>query len=139
MGATWAQVLRVPLEGVIQFEKPASSSSRLNKWGRVALLAGGDVLALLLLAAIETLPSRGLCEFRDHSTTQELSGLCLCCCWYKDCRRIYPNDVLDVHQNMDPASPLHGDGQDALQPVTNQFHQSLHRHQYQQRPSLLAM
>ncbi|XVE70229.1 hypothetical protein DITRI_Ditri10aG0056200 [Diplodiscus trichospermus] len=41
----------VPLEGVIQFEKP-SSSSRLVKWGRVALLAGGDVLALLLFSAI---------------------------------------------------------------------------------------
>ncbi|XVE95066.1 hypothetical protein REPUB_Repub02eG0064500 [Reevesia pubescens] len=41
----------VPLEGVIQFEKP-SSSSRLIKWGRVALLAGGDVLALLLFSAI---------------------------------------------------------------------------------------
>ncbi|XP_012449897.1 uncharacterized protein LOC105772931 [Gossypium raimondii] len=42
----------VPLEGVIQFEKPSSSSSRLSKWGRVALLAGGDVLALLLFSAI---------------------------------------------------------------------------------------
>ncbi|XVF64228.1 hypothetical protein PTKIN_Ptkin09bG0151800 [Pterospermum kingtungense] len=42
----------VPLEGVIQFEKPTSSSSRLIKWGRVALLAGGDVLALLLFSAI---------------------------------------------------------------------------------------
>ncbi|KAH7523764.1 hypothetical protein FEM48_Zijuj06G0046700 [Ziziphus jujuba var. spinosa] len=42
----------VPLEGVIQFEKPSSSSSRLNKWGRVALLAGGDVLSLLLFTAI---------------------------------------------------------------------------------------
>ncbi|CAL2233892.1 unnamed protein product [Prunus armeniaca] len=41
----------IPLEGVIQFEKP-SSSSRLRKWGRVALLAGGDVLALLTFAAI---------------------------------------------------------------------------------------
>ncbi|KAJ7958291.1 Transmembrane protein [Quillaja saponaria] len=41
----------VPLEGVIQFEKP-SSSARLEKWGRVALLAGGDVLALVLFAAI---------------------------------------------------------------------------------------
>lgn len=41
----------VPLEGVIQFEKP-SSASRLKKWGRVALLAGGDVVALLLFAAI---------------------------------------------------------------------------------------
>ncbi|XP_050252902.1 uncharacterized protein LOC126699233 isoform X3 [Quercus robur] len=45
----------VPLEGVIQFDKPTSDSSfssRLNKWGWVALLAGGDVLALLLFAAI---------------------------------------------------------------------------------------
>lgn len=42
----------VPLEGVIQFDKPTSSSSRLNKWGWVALLAGGDVMALLLFAAI---------------------------------------------------------------------------------------
>ncbi|KAJ6709684.1 T12C22.21 PROTEIN [Salix koriyanagi] len=41
----------VPLEGVIQFEKP-TSSGRLEKWGRVALLAGGDVLALLLFSAI---------------------------------------------------------------------------------------
>lgn len=41
----------VPLEGVIQFEKP-SSASRLKKWGRVALLAGGDVVALLLFTAI---------------------------------------------------------------------------------------
>ncbi|KAL9447045.1 hypothetical protein AB3S75_014667 [Citrus x aurantiifolia] len=41
----------VPLEGVIQFEKP-DFSSRINKWGRVALLAGGDVLALLLFSAI---------------------------------------------------------------------------------------
>lgn len=39
------------MEGVIQFEKP-NSSSRLNKWGRVALLSGGDVLALLLFSAI---------------------------------------------------------------------------------------
>ncbi|KAL3505035.1 hypothetical protein ACH5RR_034876 [Cinchona calisaya] len=43
----------VPLEGVIQFEKPISSSSSLiSKWGRVALLASGDVLALLLFSAI---------------------------------------------------------------------------------------
>lgn len=41
----------VPLEGVIQFDKP-NSSSRLDKWGRVALLAGGDVLALLIFSAI---------------------------------------------------------------------------------------
>ncbi|KAJ9166371.1 hypothetical protein P3X46_021141 [Hevea brasiliensis] len=41
----------VPLEGVIQFEKP-TSSSRLDKWGRVALFSGGDVLALLLFSAI---------------------------------------------------------------------------------------
>ncbi|GMH16479.1 hypothetical protein Nepgr_018320 [Nepenthes gracilis] len=41
----------VPLEGVIQFEKP-NSSSRLEKWGHIALLAGGDVLMLLLFTAI---------------------------------------------------------------------------------------
>ncbi|POO03735.1 Transmembrane protein [Trema orientale] len=41
----------VPLEGVIQFEKP-DSSSRFKKWGRVALFSGGDVLALLVFAAI---------------------------------------------------------------------------------------
>ncbi|CAN6721797.1 unnamed protein product [Malus baccata var. baccata] len=41
----------IPLEGVIQFEK-SDSSARLRKWGRVALLAGGDVLALLTFAAI---------------------------------------------------------------------------------------
>ncbi|KAL5777548.1 hypothetical protein ACOSP7_010474 [Xanthoceras sorbifolium] len=41
----------VPLEGVIQFEKP-DFSSRINKWGRVSLLAGGDVLALVLFSAI---------------------------------------------------------------------------------------
>ncbi|KDP41580.1 hypothetical protein JCGZ_15987 [Jatropha curcas] len=41
----------VPLEGVIQFEK-LTSSSRLDKWGRMALFAGGDVLALLLFSAI---------------------------------------------------------------------------------------
>ncbi|XP_052191571.1 uncharacterized protein LOC127800795 [Diospyros lotus] len=41
----------VPLEGVIQFDKP-NSSSLISKWGRVALLAGGDVLALLLFSAI---------------------------------------------------------------------------------------
>ncbi|XP_015972577.1 uncharacterized protein LOC107495879 [Arachis duranensis] len=44
----------VPLEGVIQFDKPtsSSSSSRIQKWGRVALLAGVDVLALLVFATI---------------------------------------------------------------------------------------
>ncbi|GER37484.1 hypothetical protein STAS_13896 [Striga asiatica] len=41
----------VPLEGVIQFEKP-NSISLLSKWGPVALLAGGDVAALLLFSAI---------------------------------------------------------------------------------------
>ncbi|KZV54519.1 hypothetical protein F511_01317 [Dorcoceras hygrometricum] len=41
----------VPLEGVIQFEKP-NSSSRLAKWGLVTFLAGGDVAALLLFSAI---------------------------------------------------------------------------------------
>ncbi|MCE2055303.1 hypothetical protein HAX54_042372 [Datura stramonium] len=44
----------IPLEGVIQFEKPDSSSfsDKINKWGWVALLAGGDVAALLLFSAI---------------------------------------------------------------------------------------
>ncbi|KAK3030230.1 hypothetical protein RJ639_038353 [Escallonia herrerae] len=44
----------VPLEGVIQFENPGSSSlvEKINRWGRVALLAGGDVLALLVFSAI---------------------------------------------------------------------------------------
>ncbi|CAN0922017.1 hypothetical protein LINGRAHAP2_LOCUS32892 [Linum grandiflorum] len=44
----------VPLEGVIQFDKPSSSSSssRLDKWGRVAVLAGGDVLSLLIFSSI---------------------------------------------------------------------------------------
>ncbi|KAL9238023.1 hypothetical protein vseg_012503 [Gypsophila vaccaria] len=42
----------VPLEGVIQFDKPDTSSSRFQKWGRIALLAGGDVLALFMFAAI---------------------------------------------------------------------------------------
>ncbi|KAL8141072.1 hypothetical protein V2J09_007093 [Rumex salicifolius] len=41
----------VPLEGVIQFEKP-NSSSRVEKWGRISLLAGGDVLALVLFSAV---------------------------------------------------------------------------------------
>ncbi|CAL5206126.1 unnamed protein product [Lathyrus oleraceus] len=41
----------VPLEGVIQFDKP-NSSARIEKWGRVALFAGGDVLALLLFSTI---------------------------------------------------------------------------------------
>uniref|UniRef100_M4FIS9 DUF3054 domain-containing protein n=1 Tax=Brassica campestris TaxID=3711 RepID=M4FIS9_BRACM len=41
----------VPLEGVIQFDKPKSDAS-IKKWGRVALLAGGDVLALLIFSAI---------------------------------------------------------------------------------------
>uniref|UniRef100_A0A7N0UXJ6 Uncharacterized protein n=1 Tax=Kalanchoe fedtschenkoi TaxID=63787 RepID=A0A7N0UXJ6_KALFE len=41
----------VQLEGVIQFDKP-NSNAKIEKWGRVALLAGGDVLALLVFAAI---------------------------------------------------------------------------------------
>ncbi|KAG2305247.1 hypothetical protein Bca4012_064316 [Brassica carinata] len=41
----------VPLEGVIQFDKPKSNAS-IKKWSRVALLAGGDVLALLIFSAI---------------------------------------------------------------------------------------
>ncbi|XP_073304853.1 uncharacterized protein [Primulina huaijiensis] len=40
-----------PLEGVIQFEKP-NSSSLLAIWGLVTLLAGGDVAALLFFSAI---------------------------------------------------------------------------------------
>ncbi|GAB2293745.1 hypothetical protein Dimus_027959 [Dionaea muscipula] len=51
----------VPLEGVIQFEKP-DSSSRVRKWGRIALLSGGDVLALLLFASIGRF-SHGLSVF----------------------------------------------------------------------------
>nr|GMD93886.1 uncharacterized protein LOC109170220 [Ipomoea batatas] len=42
---------RVPPEGVIQFQNP-NSSSRIGKWSKVALLAGGDVVALLLFSAI---------------------------------------------------------------------------------------
>ncbi|CAA7387705.1 unnamed protein product [Spirodela intermedia] len=41
----------VPLEGVIQFDRPRTAS-RLESWGRVALLAGGDVLFLLVFSAI---------------------------------------------------------------------------------------
>ncbi|KAI3725629.1 hypothetical protein L1987_65420 [Smallanthus sonchifolius] len=41
----------VPLEGVIQFEKP-DTTSRFRKWGHVALLSGGDVLSILLFSAI---------------------------------------------------------------------------------------
>ncbi|MQM00274.1 hypothetical protein Taro_033015 [Colocasia esculenta] len=41
----------VPLEGVIRFDKPGQPS-RLESWGRVALLAGGDVLFLLVFAAV---------------------------------------------------------------------------------------
>ncbi|KAJ0981837.1 hypothetical protein J5N97_010092 [Dioscorea zingiberensis] len=40
----------VPLEGVIQFEKP-SGPSKLLSWVQVGILAGGDVLCLLLFAA----------------------------------------------------------------------------------------
>ncbi|KAK9069504.1 hypothetical protein SSX86_011408 [Deinandra increscens subsp. villosa] len=41
----------VPLEGVIQFEKP-DTNSRFRKWGHVGLLSGGDVLAILMFSAI---------------------------------------------------------------------------------------
>lgn len=51
----------VPLEGVIQFEKP-DSTSRIQKWGKVALLAGGDVLAILIFSAIGRL-SHGFSVF----------------------------------------------------------------------------
>ncbi|XP_039136916.1 uncharacterized protein LOC120274450 [Dioscorea cayenensis subsp. rotundata] len=40
----------VPLEGVIQFDKP-SGPSKLLSWVQVGILAGGDVLCLLLFAA----------------------------------------------------------------------------------------
>ncbi|KAL0926131.1 hypothetical protein M5K25_004525 [Dendrobium thyrsiflorum] len=41
----------VPLEGVIQFDKPSTPSSLLS-WAILALLAGGDVLCLLAFSAI---------------------------------------------------------------------------------------
>ncbi|XP_074586697.1 uncharacterized protein LOC141842383 [Curcuma longa] len=41
----------VPLEGVIQFDKP-ESSSKLLTWGKVGLLAGGDLLCLLVFSAV---------------------------------------------------------------------------------------
>ncbi|CAL9072820.1 uncharacterized protein LOC135635077 [Musa acuminata AAA Group] len=41
----------VPLEGVIQFEKPGGSSKLLT-WAQVGLLAGGDVLCLLIFSAV---------------------------------------------------------------------------------------
>ncbi|XP_043708990.1 uncharacterized protein LOC122658148 [Telopea speciosissima] len=49
----------VTMEGVIRFDKH-DESSQLNKWGCVALLAGGDVLALLLIGAIGRF-NNGLC------------------------------------------------------------------------------
>lgn len=42
----------VPLEGVIQFEKPDATHSKLISWAQVGLLAGGDVLCLLIFSAI---------------------------------------------------------------------------------------
>nr|GMD94663.1 uncharacterized protein LOC109153188 isoform X1 [Ipomoea batatas] len=44
----------VPLEGVIQFEKPDYSSkiAKIGNFRKVALLAGGDVAALLLFSAV---------------------------------------------------------------------------------------
>ncbi|KAM7518440.1 hypothetical protein LguiB_017402 [Lonicera macranthoides] len=56
---------KVPLEGVIQFEKP-NSSALINKWGRVALLAGGDVMAILLFAAVGRL-SHGFSVFNTET------------------------------------------------------------------------
>ncbi|KAG1366667.1 hypothetical protein COCNU_13G004570 [Cocos nucifera] len=41
----------VPLEGVIQFEKP-EASNKLVSWAQVGLLAGGDVLCLLIFSAV---------------------------------------------------------------------------------------
>ncbi|OAY68505.1 hypothetical protein ACMD2_24934 [Ananas comosus] len=42
----------VPLEGVIQFEKPRGVSSKLLSSAQVGLLAGGDVLCLLIFSAV---------------------------------------------------------------------------------------
>lgn len=42
----------VPLEGVIQFEKPDAAPSKLISWAQVGLLAGGDILCLLVFSAI---------------------------------------------------------------------------------------
>ncbi|KAG6472239.1 hypothetical protein ZIOFF_069698 [Zingiber officinale] len=41
----------VPFEGVIQFEKP-ESSSKLLTWGKVGLLVGGDLLCILVFSAV---------------------------------------------------------------------------------------
>lgn len=52
---------RVPLEGVIQVEKPgqADAQSKLVSYAKVGLLAGGDLLCLLVFSAIGRL-SHGL-------------------------------------------------------------------------------
>ncbi|KAK6939751.1 Protein of unknown function DUF3054 [Dillenia turbinata] len=55
----------IPLEGVIQYEKP-DFSARVDKWGRWALLAGGDVFALVLFSAMGRL-NHGLSVF-DYET-----------------------------------------------------------------------
>ncbi|CAH9097832.1 unnamed protein product [Cuscuta europaea] len=57
----------VPIEGVIQYEKPDSSAS-FSRWSKVALLAGGDVAALLLFSAIGRF-SHGFAVF-DSETLQ---------------------------------------------------------------------
>ncbi|XP_044368269.1 uncharacterized protein [Triticum aestivum] len=52
---------RVPLEGVIQVEKPgqADAQSKLVSYAKIGLLAGGDLLCLLVFSAIGRL-SHGL-------------------------------------------------------------------------------
>ncbi|KAG8051828.1 hypothetical protein GUJ93_ZPchr0001g31610 [Zizania palustris] len=54
----------VPLEGVIQFDKPGNSSteSKLASYAKLGLLANGDVLCLLVFSAIGRF-SHGLVAF----------------------------------------------------------------------------
>lgn len=69
----------VPLEGVILFDKP-NSSSVINKWGSVAFLAGGDVLALLIFSAIGRF-SHGFSVFDTdtlHTADPFIAGWFLC-------------------------------------------------------------
>ncbi|KAJ1697220.1 hypothetical protein LUZ63_005732 [Rhynchospora breviuscula] len=44
----------VPLEGVIRIEKPGGGGiyQKIQSWGQIGLLAGGDVLCLLIFSAI---------------------------------------------------------------------------------------
>ncbi|XP_047307416.1 uncharacterized protein LOC124910783 [Impatiens glandulifera] len=70
---------KVPLEGVIQVEKP-NTFALINKWGRVGLLAGGDVLAILLFSAIGRF-SHGFSVFDSetlHTADPFIAGWFLC-------------------------------------------------------------